>query len=98
GQHRADFFGAREGLMNFHARTAGVGKNRIDALPLEAGNQNFAARHGGSEFALGFAPGCLSLDRFAHVCLFVLAGCGPWITKKPTTAASRGFLSKSLLT
>ena len=95
-QNRADR-GLGQRLVEFHARAAGIGENRVHAFAFEAGDEDFAALHGAGRLRRAWRAAVLfgGFNGFAH---FVFSVCGwrPRVdNKKPTTVASRGFLSKS---
>ena len=94
GKDGADFLGPGERLMQFHARAARIGKDGINSFPLEGGDQDVAALHGRAHLrplvrGRGFRFG----RRLVHGRPAVFGG-NRGQTKKPTTVASRGFLSK----
>jgi hypothetical protein len=69
-QDGADLLRARQRLVDFHARPARVGEDRIHAFAFEAGHEDFAARHGGAEFhALGGRRFLLCVSCLAHMYL-----------------------------
>src|SRR3954464_7177671 len=92
-QDGANLFGAREGLVQFHARAARIGENGVDTLPLERFYQNVTPQHGRAHLGalLGLGRGSF-FCRCAHI--FLLFSRAVRVNKKPTTVSSRGFLSK----
>ena len=100
GQDHADLLRSRERLVDFHARPAGIGEDRVHAFAFEAGHEDLAAGHGGADLGT-FGGGSPFLDVsgccLAHV-LFPVAAASRGSNKKPTTVSSRGFLSKFNLT
>jgi hypothetical protein len=78
--------------MQFHAGPAGVGENALDSLPFQGADQDVAARHGLADFSFGRR--CLF---WADFCVHIILAGRPEPNKKPTTASSRGFLSKFAL-
>ena len=53
GQDGADLLGPSQRLMKLHARAAGVGEDRVDALALECADEDLAAEHARADLALG---------------------------------------------
>src|SRR5277367_386614 len=86
----------RERLVNFHARAAGIRENDFDIFAFQRLDKNVAAKHRRADFGarFGFRGGGFRFCDFS--CLaHVSFGCG-WrrgLKQKPTTVASRGFLS-----
>jgi hypothetical protein len=78
--------------MDFHAGPAGIGENALDPFPFQGADQDVAARHGLAEFRLGRLA-----SFFADFCVHIILAGRPGPNKKPTTVASRGFLSKFAL-
>ena len=96
GQNGADLLGLREGLVQFHAGAAGVGKNGVHILALQRGHEDLATFHGAAEFEAGGGLGFALAGGFAHGSLGWAAGgaVGLGERKRPTTVSSRGSLSK----
>ena len=86
--------GAGQRLVDFHAGPTGIGENGVDTFALEACHEDLAAGHCGPEFRLLSRVFFLVLAVVLLICLSC-CGHGRGQIKKPTTVASRGFLSKS---
>jgi hypothetical protein len=57
---------AGQRLVDFHARPPGVGEDRIHPFAFEAGNEDFAAGHCGSEFRVLSGSLCQAINGLAH--------------------------------
>jgi hypothetical protein len=86
--------------VEFHAGATRVGKNGVNTFTFQSSHQDITAAHGGAYFGFVIRIGTAVRSRifryrFTH-CTSVIFG---WpvnqaYNKKPTTVASRGFLSK----
>src|SRR6185295_1632099 len=68
-QHRADSLRTRQRLVQFHARAARVGKDRVHALAFERRDEDVAPLHGWANFGAFGRRGFLRFNGcFAHTC------------------------------
>src|ERR1035438_7244247 len=66
-QDGANLLRACQGLVDFHARAAGVGEDGVHPFAFETGHEDFAAGHRGAEFhALGSRRFLLCFSCLAH--------------------------------